>query len=55
MLNAELQDVLSKKKWLLKVCKNLDNEFVELLKKVEQKDDMSLVIMLQLFILLGLP
>ena len=33
MLNAKLQDVLSKKKRLLKVCKNLDDEFVELVKK----------------------
>ena len=33
MLNAKLQNVLSKKKRLLKVCKNLDDEFVELVKK----------------------
>ena len=29
---------------MLKVCKSLDDEFVELVKKAEEKDDMSLVI-----------
>ena len=28
---------------MLKVCKSLDDEFVELVKKAEEEDDMSLV------------
>ena len=44
ILNAELKDAISKKKRLLKVCKSLDHEFVELVKKTEETDDMSLVV-----------
>ena len=43
ILNAELKDAISKKERLLKFCKGLDDEFVELVKKAEEKDDMSLV------------
>ena len=41
ILNAELKDAISKKERLLKVCKSLDDEFVELVLKAEDKDDMS--------------
>ena len=44
ILNAELKDAISKKERLLKVCKSLDHEFVELVKKTEETDDMSLVV-----------
>ena len=43
ILNAELKDAISKKERLLKVCKSLDDEFVELVLKAEDKDDMSFV------------
>ena len=44
ILNAEMKDLTQRKQLLVDACKNLDNEFIQVIREEEEDNDMKLVI-----------
>ena len=44
ILNAEMKDLTQRKQLLVDACTNLDNEFIQVIREAEEKNDMKLVI-----------
>ena len=41
ILNAEMKDLTQRKQLLVDPCKNLDNEFIQVIREAEEKNDMT--------------